>query len=252
MVERCRYEGYEIERRIAVSLRRRNEKLVAARLYVLITEKTCRLGWMETAKLALEGGADVLQLREKELEGAELLRRTRELRKLCSDHGALLIVNDRADVAALGGADGVHVGQGDLPVGEARKIVGSGAIVGVSTHEVEQARRAWAEGADYIGAGPVFKSGTKPREIEPGKEYLRELSRREESSREDSGGKEERPVFAIAGITEARLGEVMETGVVRVAVTAAVTQAEDPREAARRMKGILMKAILTAGGTHGR
>lgn len=269
VVERCRYEGYEIERLVAVSLRRRNETLAAARLYVLITESACRAGWFETARLAVEGGADVLQLREKELEGAELLRRTRELKKLCADHGALLIVNDRADVAALGGADGVHVGQGDLPAAEARKIVGREAIVGVSTHELGQALRARAEGADYIGAGPTFRSGTKPREIEPGPGYLRELVGRgfdggvwgraegNEGGKEGvkQGAKEGGvPVFAIAGITESRLPAVVEMGVVRIAVTAAVTGADDPREAARRLKAALTRAgmVATRAGPGGR
>lgn len=228
-IEQARYRFYVTEQKLALTLRRSDERLETATLYVLITESACKGNWFETAKAAVHGGADVIQLREKEMEAGEMLRRARELAKLCQDAGVLLIVNDRPDVALLSGADGVHVGQGDLPAVEVRKVVGRRMIVGVSTHEIAHARQAKLDGADYIGAGPTFLSPTKPRTINPGLAYLRELA---EFSL---------PTFAIAGITHANLPQVLETGVRRVAVTAAVTGSDDPENAARQLKALLCR-----------
>lgn len=231
-IERCRYEAYELERRIALTLRPAHARLAAARLYVLITASACRGDWLATAKAAAAGGAQVMQLREKELEAGELLRRAREFVKLCRDHGVVSIINDRPDVAVLSGADGLHVGQGDLPAAEARKLVGVGGrmLLGVSTHEIAHARQARLDGADYLGAGPTYRSPTKPREISPGLPYLSEVAGLEQSGL---------PVFAIAGITEARVPEVLATGVTRIAVTSAVTGAEDVADACRRLRAAL-------------
>lgn len=227
-IERARYGLYTVEQKLARTLRPKQARLEAARLYVLITESACRQDWPTTARLALEGGADVLQLREKNMDAGEMLVRARTLRELCARHGALLIVNDRPDVAVLAEADGLHVGQADLPAVEARKIIGQHAILGVSTHKLADARQARLDGADYIGAGPTYRSPTKPREISPGLPYLRELK------------DYPLPVFAIAGITPERVPEVVATGVRRVAVTAAVTQAEDVAQACRTIRATLV------------
>ena len=128
----------------------------------------------------------------------------------------------------LSGADGVHVGQSDLPVSEVRKLIGRDKIVGVSTHGIAQANQAVLDGADYIGAGPTYRSPTKPRDFVAGLEYAREVA---ETIRI--------PTVAIAGITESNLEAVLATGVKRVAVTAAVLGASDIGEAARRMKSRL-------------
>ena len=129
-----RYRFYEVECRVALTLRPGGPVRAKVRVYILITESACRRGWFETAELVLNGGADCLQLREPDLPAGELLIRAKKLVTLCRDAGVPLIVNDRPDVAALTGASGVHVGQGDLPAAEARKIVGPRGIVGVSTH----------------------------------------------------------------------------------------------------------------------
>ena len=227
-VEALRYRAYGVEARLARAARPVHERLAGARLYVLITASACDgRDWEAVAAAALRGGADLLQLREKELDGGELLCRACRLVELCRSAGALAIVNDRPDVAVLSGADGVHVGQGDLPAVEARKIVGDCRIVGVSTHEVAQARQALADGADYIGAGPVWRSPTKPRDISPGLAYLRELA------------EYPKPVFAIAGITLERVREVREAGIGRIAVTAAATGAPDVESACRALKAAL-------------
>jgi thiamine-phosphate pyrophosphorylase len=232
-IERLRYRFYDIEHRIAFSLRP-TSRLDAVYLYVLITESVCRRPWLETAEQAILGGADCLQLREKDLPSGELLVRARSLVALCRKHGVLCIINDRPDIAVLSDADGVHVGQEDLPAREARKLIGITKIVGVSTHKLEQAKQAAIDGADYIGVGPFFKSGTKPRDFTAGPEYARQVAENINI-----------PAFAIAGITEANVDEVLATGIKRVAVTAAVIGCEDIRAAAQRLKKKMLNTVNT-------
>jgi thiamine-phosphate pyrophosphorylase len=231
-VEAIRYRFYDLEARLAVTLRPAACAFAKVRLYVLITESTCKRPWLQTAQLAIEGGADCLQLREKSLESGEFLRRARQLVELCRAHNVISIINDRPDIALLSGADGVHVGQEDLPAREARKIVGTSRILGVSTHNIEQARQAVLDGADYIGVGPVFRSETKPRPILPGLDYAKKVATK-------LG--EKIPAVAIAGINQQNVDEVLSSGIRAIAVTAAVTSADDPREAAARLKKELLK-----------
>ena len=222
-IEKLRYRFYAIEQSIAATLR--PGKFEGVRLYVLITQAICRSDWFATAEQAIAGGADCLQLREKEMEGAEFLARAKRLVALCRKHNVLCIINDRTDIALLSGADGVHLGQGDLPATEARKILGPGKIIGVSTHNIGQARQAVLDGADYIGVGPVFRSSTKTRDFLPGLDYAREVARNIKI-----------PAVAIAGITLENVEQVIEAGVSRVAVTAAVVGCENVRGAAERFK----------------
>ncbi|HEY1922261.1 MAG TPA: thiamine phosphate synthase [Tepidisphaeraceae bacterium] len=227
-VESLRYRHYEIERRIALTLRP-DQNLQSRRLYVLITESACKHPWLKTAELAIEGGADWVQLREKNLADGELLSRARQLSELCRGHGVLCIINDRPDIAVASGADGVHLGQEDMPISDARRIVGSRKIIGLSTHKIEQARRAKVDGADYIGVGPIFKSATKPRDFVAGLEYaaaVRSLAL---------------PKVAIAGIGLENVDQVLATGILAVAVTAAITGCEDVAGAAREFKNRLMR-----------
>jgi thiamine-phosphate pyrophosphorylase len=202
---------------------------------VLITESACRGNWLQTAAAAIRGGADCLQLREKDLDGAEFLTRAKQFASLCREQGVISIINDRADIALLADADGVHVGQEDLPCGEARKILGPSKIIGVSTHRIEQARKAVADGADYIGVGPIYRSGTKPRDFVAGLEYARTCA-----------AEIAIPSVAIAGITDVNIDEVISTGIAAVAVTAAVAGCDDVEEAARRLKLHLVGAAPQA------
>jgi thiamine-phosphate pyrophosphorylase len=234
-VELVRYQFYDLELRVARTLKR-GERFAGVRLYVLITESSCKRPWLEVARGAIEGGADCLQLREKSLDGGELLARTKALVALCKAADVLCIVNDRADIALAAGADGAHVGHEDLPAVEARKILGPDRIVGVSTHNLDQARQARLEGADYIGVGPIFRSSTKPRDFVAGVEYAREAAQQIPL-----------PTVAIAGITEHNIDEVLATGVQAVAVTAAVAGADDPREMTRRLKARISKHQETRG-----
>ncbi|HWE01131.1 MAG TPA: thiamine phosphate synthase [Tepidisphaeraceae bacterium] len=239
-VESARYEFYDIEQRLARTLKPAGG-FGAVGLYVLITEELCRSAWLTTAEQALDGGADCIQLREKKFDAGELLVRARRLVALCRKYDAWCIINDRPDIAMLAGADGVHVGQDDLPASEVRKIVGPGKIVGVSTHRIEQARQAVLDGADYIGVGPMFRSATKPRDILSGPAYGREVAETISI-----------PAIAIAGITAANVDEVLATGLRAIAVSSAVIAAANVRDAARLLKdrlGITESPSLSRKGT---
>ena len=240
-VESLRYRFYDIEHRLAFTLRAAPGRLASLRLYVLITESVCRIPWPQAAAQAILGGADCLQLREKDLEGGELLRRATQLVQLCRTHNVPCIINDRPDVAALCGADGVHVGQDDLPAREVRRLLGPDKLLGVSTHNVEQARRAVLDGADYVGIGPVFRSPTKPRDFVAGLEVAREVAL----------AVPQIPAVAIAGIDAGNVDEVLRTGVRAVAVTSGVLSAQDVRGAAAELKMKLVRyGDMATGGGH--
>jgi thiamine-phosphate pyrophosphorylase len=224
-IESLRYRFYDIEQQLAFTLRPAAGGFASVRLYILLTESLCKKPWLEVAEQAIAGGADCLQLREKNLDGAELLDRARKLAALCRGNNVLCIINDRPDIALLSGADGVHLGQDDLPAREVRKIVGSNKILGVSTHSIEQARQAVLDGADYIGVGPVFRSSTKPRDFLPGLEYARQVVQQIKI-----------PAVAIAGITLDNVDEVLATALRAVAVSSAVIACEDVARAARDFK----------------
>ena len=209
---------------------RPDHRLASVRLHVLITESICKRPWLETAELAIDGGADCLQLREKSLADGELLAPGRgNWSQLCRKNGVLCIINDRPDIAVAADADGVHLGQEDMPAPEARRIVGNRQIIGVSTHNIEQARRAVSDGADYIGVGPIFKSSTKPRDFVAGLEYAAAVSQIAV------------PKVAIAGIGPENVDKVLAAGISAVAVTAAVIGCMDVAGAAREMKRRLRK-----------
>jgi len=223
-IEQIRYAAYDLHKALTLRLRPK-ATWQRVRLYVLITEELCSGDWLEVARAAIEGGADCLQLREKHLSDAELLRRARKLADLCHAHGVLCIVNDRPDIARLAGADGVHLGQDDLPVREARKVVGPDAIIGKSTHNLDQALAAAAESPDYIAVGPMFASATKPQEHIAGPATLGEVTE-----------KLNLPVVAIGGITPENLEQVLQAGAKCVAVCQAVIAQPDPAAAAAAFK----------------
>ncbi len=179
---------------------------------------------LEIAKRVLSGGAKIIQLREKGLSSKELLKGAREVGLLSRTAGAIFIVNDRADVALLADADGVHLGQDDLPIDEARKILGKEKLIGISTHSLEQAVKAQSEGADYIGFGPVFGTTTKAdAEEAKGSEALKEVKKRVSI-----------PVFAIGGINLENVKEVIDAGADGAAVISAIVKAKNIEEATRR------------------
>ena len=179
---------------------------------------------------ALAGGADLIELREKNLADRELLSRAREVRILTAQAKARFILNDRPDLARLAGADGVHVGQDDVSVRDARRIVGPNLLIGVSTHDRAQLDAAILSGAGYLGVGPVFPSATKEFS-EPELAGLAFVQAAAETTNI--------PWFAIGGITEENVERVLAAGATRIAVSAAVVRAERPRRAAARLKARL-------------
>jgi thiamine-phosphate pyrophosphorylase len=178
---------------------------------------------------AIRGGADCVQLREKDFNGRELLETGRLLRRLTREHGVTFIVNDRIDVARAVEADGVHLGQNDLPIEVARDILGPGKIVGLSTHNVREAVEAERVGADYIGLGPMRETTTK-LDTEPvvGPAGLAEVRRHVRL-----------PIVAIGGIREQDMAEIIRSGADGVAVISALIGADDVEETARRMRRIV-------------
>jgi len=175
----------------------------------------------EVVRAAVAGGAGAVQLREKNMGTRELTALAAELGALVRAAGALFLVNDRVDVAAAVDADGVHLGQDDLPVDAARRLLGPGKLIGVSVHSPAQAREAREQGADYVGLGAVFSTATKPEAHAPGLSLLSELA---------AGA--DLPSVAIGGIDLSNVKEVLRAGFRRVAVVRAVAGAPDPRLAA--------------------
>jgi thiamine-phosphate pyrophosphorylase len=207
---------------------RRRDRLARARLYVCTDARRDRGDLAEFAESALRGGVDLLQLREKGLEARDELAALEVLADACRRHGALLAVNDRADVALAAGADVLHLGQDDLPVAVARDILGEDVLIGRSTHDLEQARAGAVEpGVDYFCTGPCWPTPTKPGRPAPGLDLVR-------ATAADAPA---RPWFAIGGIDHARLGEVVAAGATRAVVVRAVTDADDPEAAARALLG---------------
>ena len=207
------------------------KKLLKARLYVLITAFIAGRPAEEVARLAIEGGADIIQLREKDLSDREYLELARRVCKLAHDAQRLFIVNDRVAIAQLVRADGLHLGQDDLPPLAARKIVGRDMIIGVSTHNIHQARQAVADGADYIGVGPIFPTPTRGYQTGVGAAYIQEVIAEGIAI----------PFFAIGAITLENLDEVVSAGASRVAVSSAIIGAKDiaavTAQFARRLHG---------------
>jgi thiamine-phosphate pyrophosphorylase len=223
-VERLRYRGYELERRLAL-VSRAQERFGDVRLYVIITEVLCRRGWFETAKAALEGGADCLQLREKGLSDRELLDRAARLCELCRDHQKLLIVNDRSDIAAAAKSHGVHVGQDDLPLPAVRRVLPAGCILGISTHTAGQVEQAATEAPDYIAVGPMFPTTTKPQPLVATPQLLA-----------TARGLTSIPLVAIGGITRENADAVVAAGANCLCVCTAVIGAHDPGAAAHELR----------------
>lgn len=219
--EKLRYELYSIEQDALLSCPRR-QRLSRARLHVLITASLCRGDWIEVCRRVLAGGAEILQLREKDLPDCELLSRARTLREITRAQNALLIINDRPDIARLADADGVHVGAHDLPIAAARQIAGPTMLVGKSTHSVDEARAAIAEAPDYIAVGPMFRSPTKPDAPVQGPSLLAEVA-----------AMTDLPIVAIGGVTVQNIARLRAPRPCAVAVSSAAIADADPEAAVR-------------------
>jgi len=221
---------------------RRRDRLASARLY-LCTDARRRQGDLAAfLDAALRGGVDVVQLREKGLEARAEMAYAEVFADAAARHGALWSVNDRADLALATAADVVHLGQDDLPVPVARRILGPAPLVGRSTHaEPEVAAAAAEAGVDYFCVGPCWQTPTKPGRPAPGLALLQYAARVA-----PPGTAGARPWFAIGGIDAARLDEVLAAGARRVVVVRAVTEADDPEAAARALRHRLAAAAPAA------
>jgi thiamine-phosphate pyrophosphorylase len=201
----------------------RRERLAASRLYVCVPIRP-DLG--ELADAVLGAGVDLIQLRDKQAEAGPLLEAAAVLRAAADRHGALFAVNDRADVALAAGADVLHLGQDDLPLGWARRILGDAVLLGRSTHDPGQAARAAAEPWDYLVAGPVWATATKPGRPATGTGLLEAVAALDPPQ----------PWFAIGGIDADNLAQVTAAGASRVVVVRAITTAPDPAAATRTLR----------------
>lgn len=196
-------------------------RLHDARLYYI-----CGIDRLSTVEPALRGGVDIFQLREKHASDDDLLRAAQTARRLCDEHGALFVVNDRPDIAVASGADGVHLGQDDMAVEDARAIVGPELLIGRSTHSPEQVDSA--AGADYIGVGPVHATPTKLGRPAVGVDLVRYAAANARV-----------PFFAIGGLDATTLPNVVRAGATRAAIVRAISEAADPEAAARALRTAL-------------
>lgn len=222
----------------------RRARLRAARLYLVCDRLPGERDMAEVLPAAIAGGVDVVQLREKSLQDEQLAEAARLAAGICAEHGALFIVNDRPSVAAEVGADGVHLGQDDMPIDRARTIVGPDMLIGLSTHapsEIDTAIAATADGApyvDYIGVGPVHATPTKPGRPAVGTELVSYASAHAHV-----------PFFAIGGIDEQNVFDVLEAGAKRVCVLRAIADAPDPQRAALALRATLeLRTIIDEHG----
>ena len=213
----------------------KRKNLNNAQLYALIDVRSDEAAFEKFVNEIIAGGVDIIQLRDKHADDRTLLARSRILKDCiaASERDVLFIMNDRPDLAMLAGADGVHVGQDELPAALIRQMSGS-LLIGVSTHSIEQARQAIQDGADYIGAGPVFESTTKNFSQLAGLDYLQKVA-----------AEISIPTFAVGGITEDRLNEVLQTGVCRVAVSSVLLTSKNPKETAERILVYVSDSVNT-------
>lgn len=226
-IERIRYRCYTVAAEIELRIEpdRRRLLLSEGLLYVLVDADDSSEAFTEKIRTLAAAGVDLFQLRDHSHDDRTLYERALLGARVARDLGVLFIVNDRADLAVAAEADGVHVGQDELPAAAARRIVGRDRLIGVSTHSLQQAREAVDEGADYIGCGPVFPGPTKQFDTYVGQALLRQVA-----------GELAVPAFAIGGITLDNLAEVRAAGFRRVAVTSAINAAADPAQATREWK----------------
>ena len=197
------------------------------RLYAVTAEMEDRELLLEQVGAAIDGGAKIVQLREKELKGEALLTLAKRFAGLCREKGAISIINDDVEICRDSGADGVHLGQGDMDARQARALLGPGKLIGVSAHNVEEAVQAAADGADYLGSGAAFVTGTKTDAKPIDHDTYRAIT-----------GAVEIPVVAIGGITGENMPELAGRGLAGAAVVSAIFGKEDVYAATREMKAL--------------
>lgn len=235
LFEKLRYESYILEKIMWDKLDLTSKINESKKLYLVTNSDNFASEdeFLNAVAAALQGGVDILQLREKNMPANKILELGKKVKQLCLEYNTIFIVNDRVDIAALLEADGVHLGQDDLDVKSARKILGSNCIVGVSTHAPEQALKAVKNGADYIGVGPVFTTPTKQGSTPVGLEYVKWASKNIHI-----------PFFAIGGIDIENIEQVIDSGANRIAVVRAIINAKSPQRVAEEFTNKLNGKIL--------
>ena len=227
-----RYRIYTIEKEMRSKLKLDYKKffLNDKKLYLVTNSDNFESDeiFLDRVALSIKSGVDIVQLREKNTTSKRFIYLAQRIRELTSHFGAAFIVNDRVDIAKISNADGVHLGQDDIPVSYAREILGDNAIIGVSTHCPEHAKKAITDGADYIGVGPVFKTPTKPSKDPVGLEYVKWAADNVNI-----------PFFAIGSIDTANIKEVVQAGAKRVAVIRAIMYADDIESNCKILKSAL-------------
>ena len=243
--------GSRYRRRVHKPRERLRSRLAAAQLYLCTDARRERGDLAEFADAALSGGVDIIQLRDKgssgeqrfgPLEARQELEALEVLADAARRHNALLAVNDRADIALAAAADVLHLGQDDLPLDIARDIVGPDPVIGRSTHDNAQVQAAAAENIDYFCVGPCWPTPTKPGRSAPGLELVRFTAELASGAAESATSGWDKPWFAIGGIDDERLAQVLAAGARRVVVVRAITAADDPAAAAGRLKARLATA----------
>ena len=230
-IEQLRYSTYTLEKAIVTTMMSRH-KLADAKIYVLVDARENIDAFSELVSQLIAAKVDLIQLRDKRPNDRELLTVGRRLSELTQGTTTRWIMNDRADLAMASGADGVHVGQTDMPVAEVRRIVGANRLVGVSTHNIEQAHAAVLDGANYIGVGPVFPSQTKSFEQFPGLEFVNQVS-----------SEIQLPAFAIGGVNATNVSDVIGKGIARVAVQGCVLSHKSPESAVNDLRDRMESAV---------
>lgn len=215
-IESLRYRAYDLESRL--QLRLGTGRARQWNLCLLLTESLCRHNWRDVVEQALGNGADCIQVREKTMATRALTERVQEVVSLAHPRGAAVIVNDRADVALITEADGVHIGQDDLTVAQVRRLAGRSLLVGISTHNLDEACAAILAGADYCGVGAMFPSSLKPDRTPSGPTYLQQFIEKYPDT----------PHLAIGGIDASNINLLVEAGCMGVAVSSAICGADNP------------------------
>ena len=225
-LEEYRYEIYTIEKELI-----KNERLIRlqnAKLYLVAStgDKLSTHEFLSVIEKSIKGGIDIIQLREKHKYEKTILALAKEIKKLISGTEVLFIINDRVDLALAADADGVHLGQDDMPIEEARKITPNGFIIGLSTHSATQGEDGLNSSVDYLGVGPVFLTPTKPDYKAAGLEYVTWANK----------NMKDKPWFAIGGINEENIKEVVNAGASKTAIVRAVMNSKDPYNTVKLLK----------------
>jgi thiamine-phosphate pyrophosphorylase len=235
VMEKIRFEVYALEKE-AMLFTCAKQKFQTIHLYVLInaTDQTDERDVLDLAQTCIDNGADCLQLRAKGLRDSSLLDLAQNFTALCKEAGVVSIINDRTDIAVLADADGVHLGQDEIPVSCARQLAKRPFIVGVSTHNLDELQHAIDSGCDYVGIGPAFASPTKPHLNVSGIDYIKQAI----PILEQAGIFH----FAIGGIDSQNLPSLLEVGVKAVAISSAVSHSENPANSCNTLKNTLLNA----------